>query len=438
MFYNREVIHKKSIWKYCATLFVLGVLIFIDTSPAQIDAADINELKEQINQKSSQIQELEGEIRKFQVELDKTSVQAQGLQKTISTLETTNKKISTDLKVTKTKIDTTNLTIEELGLEIDRHEDLVVQNKQAVAIAIREIQIRDDESMIEMLLRTDNVSDAWDELEQLIAFQNSLQNETYELLGNIQTLAAKKGETETQKERLVRLNRELEGQKQAVETTKKEKDVLLSQTKNKEAEYQRLIAEKQAQKREFEQALFQYESQLKEAVNPALIPTETHSELVWPLDNIRITQQFGQTVDAKRLYTSGTHNGVDFGTPTGSKVKSVANGVVIGTGNTDLARGCYSYGQWVLIKHTNGLSSLYAHLSGIGVQPGNQVGAGETIGVSGNTGYSTGPHLHLTIFASDGVEVGTYRSGTPCNGVSIPLPTKKNAYLDPLPFLPSL
>lgn len=426
------------ILKYCATLFVVITLIVIEGNPVYLEAANVDELKQQINEKSTQIVELENEIRQYQVELDKTSVEAQSLQKTIRNLETTGKKLTTDIKVTRTKIDTTNLTIEELGIEIDRHEDLVIQNKQAVAEAMREMHARDDESIIEMLLRTKNISDAWDELDQLIAFQNSLQDETHQLLVNIETLASKKGETETQKERLIRLGRELEGQKQAVDTTKSEKDVVLAQTKNKEAEYQRLIQEKQTQKKEFEQALFEYESQLKEAINPELIPTENHSELVWPLDTIRITQYFGKTVDSKRLYTSGTHNGVDFGVPTGTKVKSVANGVVIGTGNTDLARGCYSYGGWILVRHNNGLTSLYAHLSGIGVQTGNQVKAGETIGISGNTGYSTGPHLHLTLFASDGVEVGTYRSGTPCNGVSIPLPTKKNAYLDPLPFLPSL
>lgn len=428
----------KFILKYCATLCVIGIFVIFESNPLHLEAANVAELKQQINEKSNQISALENEIRQYQVELDKTSVEAQGLQNTIKNLETTGKKLNTDIKVTTTRIDTTNLTIEELGLEIDHHEDLIIQNKEAVAEAIREMQARDDESIIEMLLRTANISDAWDELDQLITFQNSLQNETHVLLSNINVLADKKGENETQKERLVRLNRELVGQKQAVDTTKNEKNVVLAQTKNKEAEYQRIIEAKQAQKKEFEQALFTYESQLKEVINPELIPTESHSELVWPLDSIRITQYFGKTVDSKRLYTSGTHNGVDFGTPTGTKVKSVANGVVIGTGNTDLARGCYSYGGWILIRHPNGLSSLYAHLSGIGVQTGNQVQAGETIGISGNTGYSTGPHLHLTIFASDGVEVGTYRSATPCNGVSIPLPTKKNAYLDPLPFLPSL
>lgn len=424
--------------RYCATLCgVVFIIVGAQIPTHTAYAADVTALQEQINQKGNEIKNLEDEIRQFQIELDKTSLEAQSLSKAVKTLDTTSKKISTDIKVTSNKIDTTNLTISEISNEIAQHERLVIQNKQAVAEAIRTLNSQEGESLLESLLRTTNISDAWGEIDQLIQVQTSFRDTTEDLLIQLDTLANKKGENESQKDRLIRLNRELSGQKQAVETTKKEKDQILTETKNKEAEYQKLIQEKIAQKKEFEQALFEYESQLKEAINPALIPTETHSALVWPLDVIKITQYFGKTVDSKRLYTSGTHNGVDFGTPIGTPVKSVADGIVIGTGNTDLIRGCYSYGGWVLIQHPNGLSSLYGHLSGTGVKVGDKLSAGETFAYSGNTGYSTGPHLHLTIFASDGVEVGTYHSSTPCNGISMPLPTKKNAYLDPLPFLPA-
>lgn len=422
--------------KYLKTFLVTGIfLVSASSLHAQIN---VDELRNEIEQKGSQIQKLENEIREFQVELDKTTVEAQTLQKTISNLETTTKKISTDINVTKTKIDTTNLTLEELGFEINEHERLVIQNKKALAQAIRDINERENESLIEVMLRTENMSDAWSEVENLVSFQRSLQDGTENLLENIEILANKRGATETQKQRLERLERELKGQKQSVETTKQEKDTILKETKNKEAEYQRLIAIKQEQKREFEQALFEYESQLKEVIDRTKLPTQAPGTLVWPVENVRITQLFGRTVDSERLYTSGTHNGVDFGVPSGTAVKSVTDGIVIGSGNTDLKRGCYSYGQWLLVEHTNGLTSLYAHLSGVAVNVGSAVRAGETIAYSGNTGYSTGPHLHLTIFASGGVEIGTYRSGTPCNGARIPLPTKKNAYLDPMPFLPSL
>ena len=79
--------------------------------------------------------------------------------------------------------------------------------------------------------------------------------------------------------------------------------------------------------------------------------------------------------------------------------------MIVGTGNTDEPRGCYSYGKWILIKHENGLSTLYAHLSLIKVNAGETVNTGDIIGYSGNTGYSTGPHLHLTVYATQGVKI---------------------------------
>ena len=78
-------------------------------------------------------------------------------------------------------------------------------------------------------------------------------------------------------------------------------------------------------------------------------------------------------------------------------------------GNTDQSCQGVSCGKWVLIKHANNLSTLYAHLSIIKVSGGQQVETGQLVGYSGDTGYATGPHLH-GVFASEGVEIKSYRS----------------------------
>ena len=89
------------------------------------------------------------------------------------------------------------------------------------------------------------------------------------------------------------------------------------------------------------------------------------------------------------------------------------------------------------MKHTNGLSTLYAHLSSISVSQGQTVVTGDIIGYSGRTGYVTGPHLHLTVLASEGVRVMPIPAGKTrnCTGVTIPLADTK-AFLDPLLYLP--
>lgn len=86
------------------------------------------------------------------------------------------------------------------------------------------------------------------------------------------------------------------------------------------------------------------------------------------------------------------HSGIDFRTPEGTPVNAVMSGVVSETG-----KDRFGYGNKVLITHGGGYESLYAHLAEIDVKPGDKVTTDSVIGKSGNTGRSTGPHLHLEI-----------------------------------------
>lgn len=97
------------------------------------------------------------------------------------------------------------------------------------------------------------------------------------------------------------------------------------------------------------------------------------------------------------VLTQGTHgyNGVDFGAPIGTHVVASASGEVIVAKDASKWNG--GYGYYVVIKHGNGTQTLYAHLSEILVEVGQTVTQGELIALSGNTGRSTGPHLHFEV-----------------------------------------
>lgn len=110
----------------------------------------------------------------------------------------------------------------------------------------------------------------------------------------------------------------------------------------------------------------------------------------WPLSG-SVTDWFGwrtHPVYGTRHY----HDGMDIGIPVGTPVVSVARGRVSYVGYLG------GYGLTVKVEHGDGLVTLYAHLSQAAVEVGQSVGGGEQIALSGNTGTSTGPHLHFSVF----------------------------------------
>ncbi|WP_329305941.1 transglycosylase family protein [Streptomyces sp. NBC_01260] len=90
-------------------------------------------------------------------------------------------------------------------------------------------------------------------------------------------------------------------------------------------------------------------------------------------------------------WSSGYHTGVDFPVPTGTSVKAMASGTVVTAGWGG------AYGYQIVIRHSDGKYSQYAHLSALHVRAGQHVGAGQRIARSGATGNVTGPHLHFEV-----------------------------------------
>ncbi len=86
------------------------------------------------------------------------------------------------------------------------------------------------------------------------------------------------------------------------------------------------------------------------------------------------------------------HNGLDYAVPIGTDIQSVTGGTVVYTGNDP-----NGYGNYIKVRDTLGNTHIYGHLSKIQTAPGETVEAGEVIGLSGNTGKSTGPHVHYEV-----------------------------------------
>lgn len=116
----------------------------------------------------------------------------------------------------------------------------------------------------------------------------------------------------------------------------------------------------------------------------------------------RMSSAFGPRLDpitGKKSY----HKGQDFSCPTGTPIYSSMGGKVIFSGES------WFYGKHIIIDHGNGYQTLYAHMSKTIATKGTYVTQGTRIGLVGNTGYSTGPHLHFTV----------YKNGNPVNPMSV-------------------
>jgi len=415
-----------------AILLFLGILIIFPIIFSY--AQTVSELNAKIDQKNADIDKLEQEIKQYQIELDGLGKQKNSLSVSIKQLDLTRKKLAADISVTQNKIDKTNLKIKELSLQINDKQSDISNNVQALSLGIKQINELEQGNVLATLLSENDFTAIWNDIDNMTIISDKIRQMTIEVKVVKGELEDTRQETTDAKNELVRLKTKLADQKKIVDQNTAEKNKLLAQTKNSEANYQKLLQDRLAKKLAFEKELRDYESQLQYVLDPSKLPSG--GVLSWPLDNIYITQLFGVTKDSKRLYASGSHSGVDFRASVGTPVKAMADGVVAGVGNTDVQCSGVSFGRFILIKYNNGLASTFGHLSLVKVSAGDKVVRGQVVGYSGNTGYSTGPHLHVSIYAKDAVDVNTLPSKS-CPGKVLTQPISAiNGYLDPMYYLP--
>jgi murein DD-endopeptidase MepM/ murein hydrolase activator NlpD len=397
-------------------------------------AQTASDVQSKISQRNADIDQLEAEIRSYQSQLDALGQQKNSLSKSIKQLDLTRKKLNTDIAVTQKKIDKTNLTIEALSSQIENKEESIDGAIYAIELGIRETNEADQVTLVENILSENDFTEVWNNIDNVISIRDRMRDQIVYLRQVKGELEDTRTETIAAKKDLSDLKSELADQRKIVDQNTAEKNKLLAQTKNNESNYQSILSDTVAKKNALEQEVRNYESQLRYILDPSKLPSA--GVFSWPLDKVFITQLFGKTESGKRLYVNGTHNGVDFRASVGTPVKAMADGVVAGTGDTDIQCKGASFGKFVFIKYDNGLSSAFGHLSLIKANSGQRVSRGEVVGYSGNTGYSTGPHLHVSVYAPNSASVQTLPSKA-CPGRILTQPIAAiNAYLDPMYYLP--
>ena len=355
------------------TAFLFGLILipmFVWGASNVFAQSEIERLQAQIEEKNERLSAIEQEIKQFEAALNEVGAEKSTLQSAINTLELERKKVLADISYTENKIDSTDLEIHKLTNEIGSAVGDIDASEAAIGEIIRSLNTTDDDSLIEVFLRHDNISEFWNEIEQLQTVRDAMSTQVEKLAALKEILENKRLSETERREQLEDLQRQYNGQRAILENNKAEKNSLLEETKSEEAAYQAMLAEKKAAREKLIAEVQNIESELQFILDPNTIPTKGSAVFQWPLENVILTQYFGYTKFAlanQGVYKNNMHNGIDLGTPTGTKVMSPLGGTVRATGNTDAVPGCYSWGQWILVDHPNGLSSPFAHLSAINV-----------------------------------------------------------------------
>lgn len=416
-----------------STILAITVLIIV---PGFSVALTASEVKEQIKQTNEQILKIEKEIAALSKQIAETAEEKKSLSNAIKELTLKKNQLVKERESIQKKINATGLIIENIEMDIGEKEKSLSLSRQALSNSIRNLHQSDNTLLIEKLLSGERLSDFSRKYNNMLSLNQEVKNRIYEILDKKEKLLASKNEKEAERQNLNNLKRNLTEQEKVIASNQQEKNGLLKETQNKESNYQKLLSEQIKKRDAFEKDLANYEDQLEFILNPKKLPKPGTVVFSWPLKSVLITQLFGYTSDSGRLYRSGTHSGLDMRAAIGTEVYAMGNGTVVGAGDTDIYCKGASFGKWVFIKYDNGLSSTYGHLSVIYAKTGDRVKSGDLVALSGNTGHTTGPHLHVTVYASDGVEIDKVPSLS-CSGKTFIMPiAASTSYLDPMLYLP--
>ncbi|MBI1957353.1 MAG: peptidoglycan DD-metalloendopeptidase family protein [Candidatus Niyogibacteria bacterium] len=400
-----------------------------------VPLSPVEQLRNRIAEKNQQIGELEKEIAGYQKEIDKVGAEAKTLSNQVKATNAAIASLSGDIRITQRRVEATELRLEELDIAIHEKEGQIGGLRRALAELLRTLYERESQSLFAVLLAHATLSSFFGDLENVQDLGGSVERELDYLKAVRENLAAEVALRDQERRSLVVLRRELTDQKIIEENTKKEKSVLLTQTKSREAAFEAQLREREELRATLAAEIEATENELRKLIDPSALPIARSGVLSWPIVGAVLTQSFGNTPYAQILYDGKPHNGIDIRARSGTRVLAADDGVVWETGDTDAFLRCLSYGKWVLVRHPNNFATLYAHLSLIKVSKGDTIKRGEIIAYSGYSGYTVpagpaGAHLHFTVYDASTVRFGPSRSSrSTCEFLPF------GGYLNPLAYL---
>ncbi len=368
-------------------------LFLISFSTTAVLASEDPALRLRIDAKSRELSALNTEINRTQSRLDNIHSQRRTLSREIQSADYTIKNLELNIRRSEISIEQLTLELEDLEDKLIETREMIGDRRSSILSLIRAMHQADRDGILEKLLAGESLADSITRLSDLETIRQSLKTEIASLEDLSRLLYESIEAVDSRKTSLAREQINLNNRVAITQDQKTRRETVLRTTRNQETIYQRQLAALERRQKNVSDEIEDLERVLRQDFNVALAPGRGF--LIRPfLGRHPITQPYGATAFARTAYRTRFHNGIDYGMPIGTPILAAASGRVFAVGNN----GNYQYGRYIAIKHNDNFFTLYAHLSRESVRVGQLVSQGEIIGHSGNTGFSTGPHLHLGVY----------------------------------------
>ncbi|GBR76802.1 peptidase M23 [Candidatus Termititenax persephonae] len=337
-----------------------------------------------LSDKQKELERLQAEIQRNQKLLQQTKIQENASLRDLSLLNRSIGRAKNDLDYNQKQLTQQAVVLRRLSTELEQSHGEYLRLQDATQARILEMYKTQDLGWLTLLLSNLSFSDL---LESTHHYRRILARD----LKNIRAIRALKKDIVNKKENL-------EYQKNIVESTKKSIEQQKALYEQRAKKQEQIAAALRAQRLAYERRedlLLKNSQEIEAMIKKIMLenpPVESRGsgKYIWPLKGT-LTSYYGRRLHPIfKVWKS--HTGLDIADgKTATPVKAADSGVVI------YAEWYGGYGNAIIIDHGKGFSTLYGHLSKIGVRKNAKVDKGQVIGNVGSTGYATGPHLHFEI-----------------------------------------
>lgn len=363
---------------------------FADVGDEKDKLGDLNQQKKEAEEK---VEELEASKAEAQAYIDKVDKQLTDL--------------ATEMYETSQKLDKTQNKIKSTQKKLKKAEDSIVVQYDDMKLRIKYMYENGDSQMMDLLLNSGSFTDFLNKAEYITELSQYDRKMLNKLKETKKEIADAKSTLEKEEKNLVAMQKQQESDKASLEN--------LSAAKQQElAKYDELISHNEDTADDLEAEILAQEKRVaaaeqasieaaraaeRQTTAPSSTPstpsTPSHNATVsgytWPLPGYtNVSSDYGYRSDPFTGVTT-FHSGIDMPAPAGTPIVAAASGTV------EWANYSSSAGNWIGINHGNGVYTVYMHMSALLVSAGTRVSAGQTIGLVGTTGSSTGNHLHFSV-----------------------------------------